>query len=112
MSEHDDVIARKRQQQAQDERLFDLVEDHRPLYEALCKIAEIEAAHVLAKMGTVPLGHNPERYGALPCIDMGQYGASMLYYRGLRDGIEYLMREIDSRLMDVARRQEKQNASG
>lgn len=99
----------KQRRQEADERLMMLIEEHQELYSELKKILQYEDAHCLARMGNVPLGCNAERFGELPRVDIAQFGASLLYLRGFRDGLLYLFEEIDSRITDARKRMEKQN---
>ena len=105
------LCSEKQIQQEKDERLLRLIEEHQPLFEAFKQITQIEEAHCLARMGSVPLGQNPCRFGELPRVDLEQFGASLLYLRGFKDGISHVLGEIEARCRETRRRLEKEYES-
>ena len=105
------LSSEKQLQQEKDERLLYLIEEHQPLFDLFKQITQIEEAHWLARMGSVPLGSTPVRYGDLPKVDLEQFSASLLYLRGYKDGVSHVMNEIETRCRETRRRLEKEYES-
>ena len=105
------LSSEKQLQQENDEQLLHMIEEHLPLFNLFKQITRIEEAHWMARMGSVPLGPGPTRQGDTPKVDLGQFGASLLYLRGFKDGISHVMNEIETRCRETRRRLEKEYES-